>query len=177
MRDDKWLFAKLDEVWDAHFPDIPQDNNVRIVWGRRARSRLGSIKLVTSDKKQVTRRSRKSQILARPSGGAKRKSIHPETIITINSLFKDPKIPEYVVTGTIAHELAHYAHGFHSPLEKKFDTPHAGGVVRSEMRCRGLEKIQKAQKKWLKENWKDYVEQHLPKKIASRRRRVIVRWI
>ena len=43
-RDDKWLFAKLDEVWDAIFPDIYQENDVRIVWGRKARRRLGSIK-------------------------------------------------------------------------------------------------------------------------------------
>lgn len=152
MRDDKWLFAKLDKVWDAHFSDVPQDNDVRIVWGRRARSHLGSIKQVTSNKRQVTRE-------------------HPETIITINRLFQDETIPEYVVMGTIAHELAHYAHGFHSPLEKKYDTPHAGGVVRDEMRRRGLEKVQKAQKKWLKDNWKDYVEKHLPRNARSRRRR------
>lgn len=160
MRDDKWLFAKLDEVWDAHFPDIPQDNNVRIVWGRKARSRLGSIKQAVNSKQLTVNRK------------------HPETIITINSLFKDLEIPEYVVTGTIAHELSHYAHGFHSPLEKKYDTPHAGGVVRHEMRRRGLEKIQKAQKKWLKDNWKDYVGVHLPRKTQTRRRRgVVVRWI
>jgi hypothetical protein len=153
MRDDKWLFAKLDEVWDTYFPDVPQDNDVKIVWGRRARNRLGSIK-----------------------NGDCRQRTHPETIITINSLFKDPKIPEDVVVGTIAHELAHYAHGFNSPLERKYQTPHAGGIVTRELKSRGLEKVFKHQKKWLKENWENYLTEKYPRKRRVRRR-VIIKWI
>lgn len=153
MRDDKWLFAKLDEVWDHHFPDVPQDNDVRIVWGRRARSRLGSIK-----------------------NGQKRSGEHPETIITINGLFRDERIPEFVVIGTIAHELSHYAHGFNSPLNQKYQTPHAGGVVTKELRSRGLEDIFRKQKRWLKENWKEYVDTALPRKIIVKRR-TRIRWI
>jgi hypothetical protein len=154
MRDDKWLFSKLDEVWDSMFPDVPQDNEVRIVWGRRARNRLGSIRASENDN-----------------------SKHPETVITINSLFQDDKIPEFVVIGTIAHELAHYTHGFHSPLEKRFETPHAGGVVRRELKTRGLEEILKRQKKWLKENWENYLAEYLPRARRRRtRRRVIIRW-
>ncbi len=148
MRDDSWLFEKLDEVWDKHFPDIYQDNDVRIVWGRRARTRLGSIKL------------------------GKDKGNHPETIITINALFKDEKIPDYVVLGTIAHELAHYAHGFHSPLEQKFKTPHAGGIVHKELTKRGLDEVIKKQTLWLKNNWRDYVFNNYPPK-----RRIKKRWI
>jgi hypothetical protein len=155
MRDDKWLFSKLDEVWDNYFPDVPQDNDVRIVWGRRARTRLGSIKL-----------------------GEKRRGEHPETIITINSLFKDTKIPEFVVIGTIAHELSHYAHGFHSPIERKFATPHAGGVIHRELRERGLGDLEKKQKKWIKENWRPYIMEHYaPKPTKRRRRKVVFRWI
>lgn len=150
-RDDKWLFAKLDEVWDGFFPDIPQDNEVMIVWGRRAKNRLGSIKT-----------------------GQKPGGKHGETIITINSLFKDPRIPEFVIMGTIAHELAHYAHGFHSPLEKKFETPHAGGVVNQELKDRGLEKVLKMQKRWLRENWENYLTQNFPRKRKLRKR---IRWI
>jgi len=44
MRDDGWLFQKLDEIWDGHFSDIPQNNDVVIKFGRKARQRLGSIK-------------------------------------------------------------------------------------------------------------------------------------
>jgi predicted metal-dependent hydrolase len=153
MRDDKWLFSKLDEVWDSMFPDVPQDNEVRIVWGRKARNRLGSIRAGENDN-----------------------SKHPETVITINSLFRDDKIPEFVVIGTIAHELAHYTHGFHSPLEKRFETPHAGGVVRRELKNRGLEEILKRQKKWLKENWENYLAEKFPRKRRMRKR-VIIKWI
>lgn len=152
MRDDKWLFEKLDVVWDNYFPDIPQDNDVRIVWGRRARTRLGSIK-----------EERKGD----------NKGRHPSSVITINSLFKDEKIPEYVVTATIAHELAHYAHGFASPIDQKFDTPHAGGVIRKEFAGRGLLELEKKQKKWIKTNWRDYIMRNFPPK----RRRVKIRWI
>ncbi|MEI7690344.1 MAG: hypothetical protein WCI63_01845 [bacterium] len=153
MRDDKWLFLKLDEVWDNYFPDVPQDNDVHIVWGRKARNRLGSIK-----------------------HGDKLKNSQQDTIITINSLFKDRQIPEHVITGTIAHELVHYTHGFHSPLEKKYQTPHAGGVVTKELKNRGLEKALKEQKKWLKDNWEVYLNEHLPRKKRIKRR-VILRWI
>lgn len=154
MRDEAWLFAKLDDVWDNYYSDVPQDNDVQIVWGRRARNRLGSIKQVRGE----TRHG------------------HPATVITINSLFKDPKIPEYVVIGTIAHELAHYAHGFHSPIDQKYATPHAGGVVHKEMAGRGLDVVHKKQKRWLKEHWREYVEEKLPRK-NPRKRRVIIRWI
>jgi hypothetical protein len=153
MRDDKWLFAKLDEVWDNYFPDIPQDNDVRIVWGRKAKNRSGSIK-----------------------SGAQGFQGHPETIITINSLFKDLYIPEFVVVGTIAHELTHYAHGFSSPISRKYDAPHAGGVVTKELKNRGLAKILKEQKRWLKENWENYLAEKLPRKRRLRKR-IRIRWI
>jgi hypothetical protein len=154
MRDDKWLFAKLDKIWDKYFPDVAQDNDVQIVWGRRARGRLGSIKQ-----------------------GEKRGRAHHETIITINALFRDPKVPDYVVTGTIAHELSHYAHGFHSPLERKYDTPHAGGVVKKELSDRGLEKIYRAQKIWLRNNWREYLEKNMPRRtIGRRKRKIIIKW-
>jgi predicted metal-dependent hydrolase len=148
IRDDKWLFSKLDEVWDLYFVDVPQDNDVKIVWGRRARSRLGSIKLA-SGKKDLT-------------------------VITINSLFRDVNIPEFVIQGIIAHELSHYTHGFNSPLERRYRTPHAGGVVTHELRRRGLEEIVRKQKKWLKENWENYLNEKHPRKT---KRRVRIKWI
>lgn len=182
MRDDKWLFGKLDEIWDNYFPDIPQDNDVRIVWGRKAKTRLGSIKQEPSlsQKSKIKDQNDKSKLIkSNFNQNSKFKnqnsSCHPATLITINSLFKDPKIPEYVVEGTIAHELSHYAHGFHSPIKRKFQTPHAGGVVRHELRRRGLEMIYRKQKKWLKENWKEYVSDKF--KPPKRRRRIMIKWI
>ena len=154
-RDDKWLFQKLDEVWDEYFSDVPQDNDIQIVWGRKARQRLGSIKQ-----------------------GEKIPGKHPETIITINSLFKDTYIPEYIVIATIAHELAHYAHGFHSPIEQKYQKPHEGGIVHKELAVRGVDLLEKKQKKWLKENWRVYLDLHLPRKTPVRKKRkIIIKWI
>ncbi len=155
-RDDKWLFQKLDEVWDEYFSDVPQENDVQIVWGRKARQRLGSIK-----------------------HGEKRANEHPETIITINSLFKDTDIPDFVVTATIAHELAHYAHGFASPLAQKYAKPHEGGVVHKELAHRGVDKLEKMQKKWMKEHWREYLENNFPRKSTMRKvkRKFVIKWI
>lgn len=155
MRDDSWLFQQLDDVWEEFFPDMPQDNDVRIIWGRKAKRRLGSIKQ-----------------------GEKRPGRQPETIITINSLFKDPKIPDFVIKATIAHELAHYFHGFHSPLERKFEKPHEGGVVHKELEARGAKALEKKSKLWLKENWRNYLEQKMPQRkiVAKRKQKIIVRW-
>jgi len=152
MRDDKWLFQQLDDVWETFFSDMTQDNDVRIVWGRRARQRLGSISRDTSN----------------VAG----------TLITINSLFKDENIPDFVVQATIAHELAHYAHGFHSPLERKFEKPHEGGIVHKELDNRGAKKLEQMSKRWLKEHWREYLEKHLPRKAPQKRkRRIIIKWI
>jgi hypothetical protein len=169
MRDEKWLFEKLDEVWDTYFSDVPQDNDVRIVWGRRARSRLGSIKQIPNTKSQASTKIQNTKFKIQNSVSP------PATVITINSLFKDEKIPEYIVIGTIAHELAHYAHGFHSPLEQKYATPHAGGIVHKEMSGRGLDNIHKKQKRWLKENWRNYIMDNLPPRPRDSRR-VVVKW-
>lgn len=159
MRDDKWLFQQLDEIWDTFFPDMEQNNDIRIVWGRKARARLGSI---GQDKIQNL------------------KDKNPGTVITINSLFKDEKIPEFVVQATIAHELAHYAHGFHSPLERKFEKPHEGGIVHKELDDRGAKKLEQMSKRWLKENWRNYLDENYPRKqiqARARKRRIIIKWI
>lgn len=159
MRDDKWLFQKLDEIWDGHFSDIPQHNDVVIRFGRKARQRLGSIKQETKSRLDLFNKNRK-------------------TIITINGLFKDLAVPEYVVTTTIAHEMCHYAHGFSSPLDQKHLHPHHGGVVTKEMKARGFEKELKLQKKWLKEGWSDYIKEKMPaSRTRRRRRRVLIKWI
>lgn len=159
MRDDKWLFQKLDELWDGHFSDIPQNNDVVIYFGRKARQRLGSIKQETKTRRDLLNKNRK-------------------TIITINGLFKDLVVPEYVVTTTIAHEMCHYAHGFSSPLEQRFSNPHQGGVVTKEMKARGFTKELATQKKWLKDEWPEILKEKMPASRSRRRRkRVLIKWI
>jgi len=189
MRDEKWLFQKLDEIWDKYFPDVPQDNEVQIIWGRQARTRLGSIRQLPQQsqklsnfnyqlsKKPQLKNSKINKLNKNLKFKIENSKGHPTTLITINSLFKDENIPDYVVVGTIAHELAHYAHGFHSPLEQKFATPHAGGIIHQEFSERGLESIHKKQKKWLKENWREYIKEKLPAPKPRKRRRIIIKWI
>lgn len=158
MRDDTWLFSKLDEIWDQYFSDIPQDNDVVIKFGRKARCRLGSIKQETKTVFDLADKKRK-------------------TIITINGLFRNPVVPEYVVEATIAHELCHYAHGFSSPLEKKYASPHQGGIVTREMKDRGLTEILSKQKKWLKDFWPQYIKEHTRPPKRRRRARIVIKWI
>lgn len=150
LRDNDWLWQLLDEIWSNHFSDVPQPNTVRIEFGRRARTRLGSIK-----------RDRGDQDI---------------TVITMNGLFKRDDVPEYVVRGTIAHELVHYAHGFHSPLPQKYKHPHAGGVVEKEYADRGLHQQYLQQKAWLKAEWPKLIGTELapPKRRRPARRKLKV---
>jgi hypothetical protein len=126
-RDDAWLQGVLDKIWDNYFADVPQVNDVRINFGRRAKRRLGSISLDPADRKT--------------------------SLIIMNGIFRDPGIPEFVIEATIVHELTHYAHGFNSPLEQAQAHPHAGGVMRREFDERGLLELYQIQKRWLKDNW------------------------
>lgn len=147
MRDDKWLYELLDATWDQHFADVPQDNDVRIIFGRRTKNRLGSIRVNPRDPAM--------------------------SIITMNGLFRGEMVPEFVVKATLVHELCHYAHGFNSPIQQKYSHPHAGGVMKKEFAERGLEQLYKDQRKWLKENWASVVQKTLPKTSRPIRRVVI----
>ncbi len=123
-RDDIWLLSRLDFIWSEYFSDIPQSNKVFIKFGRNAKFRLGSIRLNKQTK---------------------------ASYITITAMFKDQKIPASVVDHTIGHELVHYTHGFSSNQPRLHRYPHAGGVVRLEMRKRGMEHLYDAYKFWIKE--------------------------
>jgi hypothetical protein len=126
-RDNSWLEERLAQIWYRYFADIEQPNEVSIHFGRRSSTRLGSI--------------------IREPGPNK------PSIITITGYFKDEKVPPYVVDSTIAHELVHYAHGFHSPHPQLYRYPHQGGIVDKELQKRGLGSILRSQKAWLKQEW------------------------
>lgn len=108
-------------------------NNIFVRFGRPAKWQLGRIKFG-------------------------RRKINPNTYIVVNGFFQDPRIPEFVVDATLAHELCHYTHGFFSPHPKLHKYPHKGGVIKDEMKRRGLLDLFKLEKKWLKLNWKNYVK-------------------
>ena len=147
LRDDSWLHSRLDFIWDSYFADVEQNNIVRIVWGRKAKTRLGSIRLDPTD----------------PT----------VTIITINRLYQDEFVPEFVIDATIVHELSHYAHGFNSPHAQSKPHPHAGGVMAREFAERGLTDMYQAQKRWLKANWGPFVAQHFGPSRPRRRKATI----
>lgn len=123
VRDDAWLLSRLDYLWSNYFQDVPQINPVFIKFGRFARLRFGSIRMDSKTQK---------------------------TYIVITGMFKDPKIPQEVVDHTIAHELAHYAHGFSSPHKRLHKFPHEGGIIKAELENRGLIYLYKAYKEWIK---------------------------
>ena len=135
-RDEAWLQAMLDDLWDRCFADVPQANDVRIAFGRRAKRRLGAISLDPKNRRT--------------------------TLITINPLFKRADVPQYVAEATIFHELTHYTHGFNSPLEQSKIHPHAGGVMRREYAERGQLKLYMMQKRWLKDYWPGIVAEEFP---------------
>jgi hypothetical protein len=141
-RDQAWLQQMLDKIWDNYFTDVPQVNDVRITFGRRAKRRLGSISLDPANANS--------------------------SVIVINSVFKDTTIPEFVIEATVVHELTHYAHGFNSPLEQVQRHPHAGGVMRREFAERGLLELYLQQKRWLKANWPGVVEREFGASIPRR---------
>ena len=135
-RDHEWLENLLADIWYKHFTDVEQNNDVKIRFGRRAKRRLGSISLDNSDMQT--------------------------SIITVNRIFTDVQIPEFVVRATIVHELTHYTHGFNSPHPQKHTHPHSGGVIKAEFAERGLEQLYLDQKRWLKANWPKIIQKHFP---------------
>ena len=136
MRSNGWLKEQLDFLLKNYFPDVKITNPIEIKFGREAKYRFGSIRLV---KPRGLRR------LVRFRGKVPQKSV-----ITITSLFARESIPVDVVRYTMAHELCHYAHGFSSQNKRMFKYPHHGGIVNKELKERGAEDLTTIFKKWLK---------------------------
>lgn len=155
-RDDDYLTERLAQIWYHHFSDIAQPNDVVIRFGRKLKTRLGSIGMPGWQ-------DRHHEFAYRP----REKAGQGTSVITITGYFKDGRVPDYVIDATIGHELVHYAHGFHSPHPQLYRYPHQGGVVDKEMRERGMGEILKQQKKWLKKEWL-----HFAKPTRKRRRYV-----
>ena len=130
MRDNNFLFKRLEQIWFLLFNEVPKLNNVVINFKGKSKNKFGHIKKIGRD-----------------------------TEIAINSLFKSEIVPEYIIDLTIAHELIHYMHGFNSPLDKKYKHPHKGGIVTKELKRRGFDKMLKKEKMFFKYEWPKIYEQ------------------
>lgn len=150
-RTDTWLRERLLHLGQTAYPDLEGIGEIQISFGRESRTRLGSIR----------RR-------------------HGVSLITITGYFRDPEIPDIVLEETIAHELAHYAHGFESPLPRLYRYPHTGGVITRELIQRGLGKTHEQARHWLKTHWPTYLRDKSPRRKAIRRRMTAkrtLRWL
>lgn len=146
-RDNEWLAKKMFSLWENHFSDVPRKNLVIIKFGRGSKRQLGCI----------TWANKKTQGIAQFLKNKRWQDDKRISVIRITSKFKDLRIPDDVVLATIAHEMCHYAHGFNSPLKQIYNHPHKGGVIRKELEKRDLAHLYKFSKKWLKENWKNFI--------------------
>jgi len=125
MRDEEWLATLFHDMWESKFPDVKKRNNVIVRWRGKGQNKFGHI----------------------------RRLKNKDTEISVNSLFKEESVPEYIIELTLAHELVHYMHGFHSPYPKQFKHPHQGGVVNTELKKRGYGGYLVKEKLWFKEEW------------------------
>ena len=125
-RNQEWLESRLEQIWNLLFIDVPRKNSVIIKFRGRSKYRFGHITLKGED-----------------------------TLIIINSLFKNELVPEYIIDVTIAHELVHYMHGFHSPLPRLYKYPHQGNIVNKELIKKGFGHMLKLEKLWVKNNWEN----------------------
>jgi len=146
MRNNSFLEDMLYDLWDNHFCDIPRKNLVVIKFGKYSKRQLGSIKLARDG-------TRIKGLLKKKLDDYDIQDDKSITVITITSYYKNECIPEYVIRATVAHELCHYAHGFSSPLEKRFLNPHQGNIIKKELMKRDLIEEQNQADAWLKENW------------------------
>jgi hypothetical protein len=130
MRDNIWLNQRLNQIWELLFPELTRPNTVFAKFKGKWKNKFGHIKLM-KDK---------------------------STEIAVNRIFQKDIIPEFIIDLTLAHELTHYMHGFHSPHPRQHRHPHAGGVVTKELKKRGFEHLIIKEKLWVKNSWWKIVE-------------------
>lgn len=134
------------DLWEEYFNDVPRKNFVITKFGRYAKRQLGCIKYATDSTKVKT-------LLEKYEEDIDVQDVDSVSIILLTRHFINESVPEFILISTMSHEICHYAHGFHSPLPKKYKYPHKGNIVKKEMFSRGLGEILVESELWLKENW------------------------
>ncbi len=116
----------LEKLWCEYFADVPRLNKVQIAYASPWKRRLGMIKMTLDES---------------------------VSFIGINRLLRHPQVPEAVLVTTVAHEMAHYAHGFGSPLPRLFAHPHANNVIDKELEKRHLGEMARLCNQWIDQEW------------------------
>lgn len=142
LRDNRWLEARVQQLWTSYYSDVTPCYPINATFGPRARYRYGSIY-----------------------------SIGKQCHILVNRLFAHPDVPEYVVDATLAHELAHYVHGYGSGLPKRYAHPHRGGVVDKEMQARGCYHLEERAGEWRRTQWQGFYASQAADSMARRQER------
>ncbi len=139
---DLFLTKKTAELCREHFPNRQISNLLVCRWGKAWRTKLGHIKPL--------------------------KNVQFGSLIEINAILADPRVPEFVLEATLLHELIHYFQGFGSNHPRERRHPHRGGAVTNEFKQFGWEELLKKQQKWVKENFsKVYFEFEQKEKSQS----------
>jgi len=123
---DARLARLVDDLWRAHFADVPRPNALVAGFGYAWKWRLGRIRMSLDGR---------------------------TTEITLNGLLDDPTVPHAIYVAIIAHEIVHYAQGFASPLPRAQRHAHADGAVSRELARRGLGATERALVEWGADVW------------------------
>jgi len=132
VRDQAWLVTQLNYVWASWFSDVERITQVSIRYVRPWKRRLAVIYLTEDDRR---------------------------SFIGVNRLLRDQRVPYTVFLVTLAHELAHYAHGFGSHHPRRYRHPHRGNVVQRELTRRGLGSELRFYADWTNESWFELLEE------------------
>ena len=132
VRDQAWLSGQLDHIWSTWFADVERITPVSIRYVRPWKRRLAVIYLTDDDR---------------------------SSFIGVNRLLRDPRVPYTVFLVTLAHELAHYAHGFGSHHPRRYRHPHRGNVIQRELTRRGLGAELRFYTEWTNDSWFDLLDQ------------------
>jgi hypothetical protein len=132
VRDQPWLVDQLEGIWATYYADVDRVTPVSIRYVRPWKRRLAVIYLTDDDK---------------------------QTFIGVNRVLRDPRVPYTVFLVTLAHELAHYAHGFGSHHPRRYQHPHRGNVIQRELRRRGLGNELRFYTEWTSDSWFDLLDE------------------
>ena len=155
---DQFLAQKTAALCREYFPRRQITNLLVVRWGKPWKTKLGHIKPLQKN----------------PEFGS---------LIELNTVFQDPRVPGYVLDVTILHELIHYFQGFASNHPRLHRHPHRGGKVTNEFKQFGWSELLQKQNLWVKQNWpklwKEHDQQHRlkhPKKTRPKTKKPRSLW-